>query len=175
MITPNPLAAIIASLNSSDANKSFARVILALHSLATPAPSTPLVVNEYPAYSGIGVKGFFDAFRLIPGETSTDYRVELPYSPKIWGKTLDLRKSIVKLPVPPNTLPIIKGFPAPAAMPTPPASLEMFCYDLAVGLNATIVPKVEPLTGRAYILLTGTMQQTLEMLLADPNGGLGGD
>lgn len=169
----NPFIAIIASLNSGDNSKSLARVILALQTLAAPSPSTPLVagVDGYPSYSGAGVKGFFDSFQLIPGGTSTDYRLELPYSPKLFGRLLELRKSIVKLPLPPNTLPVIKGFTAPVAMPTPPATLELFCYDLAVLLGATIVPKIEPLTGRTYLLITGTISQTLDILLGDPTSG----
>jgi hypothetical protein len=168
--TISPFAAIIASLNSGDTSRSLARVILALQSLATPSPSTPLVVNKYPAYSGTGVKGFFDSFRLIPGETSTDYRVELPYSPKIWGKTLDLRQSIVKIPAPPNTFPAIKGFASPVALTTPPETLELFCYDLAVLLGANIIPRIEPLTGRAYLLITGTIYKTLPVLLDEETG-----
>ncbi len=166
----DPLIAIIASLNSTDTSKSLARTILALQSLATPSPSTPVVTgtNPRPAYSGAGIKGFFESFKLIPEATSTSYRAELPYSPKLFGLYLDLRKSIVKLPVPPNTQPVIKGFPSPVAMATPPATLELFCYDLAVLLGATIAPKIEPLTGRAYLLITGTIPQTLAVLLEDP-------
>ncbi len=175
------------NFNQADTQKNLARSIVAMMSIAAPAlatlaiygpaagtpPVKPLLLAATAA--GAGVKGFFNAFGMMAkaaDPTKTMFWVELPYSVKIFALTLDQRKAILPLG---NLIPIIKPLVSPVAMTTTPANLEQYIYDQAVAIAAAQAPSqkaefkqsVDPLTGRTFLSITGTLDASIADLLSE--------
>jgi hypothetical protein len=170
-------AQIIASLNSADNAKNLIRSILAAKTLASSSPAVTATTGSTPQ-AGItprpGVRGFMDGFRIESVGTTTGYRAELPLNPALLGRDLSIEAALLPLPVPPNTRPIIKGFTAPVALVNPPANFSQWVYRLAKAQGATIAIRADELTSRNYVLITGSIAQSLDDLLAEPQAGGGG-
>jgi hypothetical protein len=175
------------NFNQADPQKNLARSIVALLSIAAPSGNTPAILGPAAGTPPVkpvllaattgspGVKGSFNAFGMIPkvsDPTKTTFWVELPYSVKVFALTLDQRKSILPLG---NLVPIIKPLVSPVAMTTPPANLEQYAYDQAIAIAAAQAPgqkaefkqAVDPLTGRTFLAITGTLDASIETLLAE--------
>jgi hypothetical protein len=164
-------AQIIASLNSGDNAKSLIRSILAAKTLASPSPGSPPTTgsNPRPAINPRpGLRGFMDSFRIDSYGTATQYKAELPFSPALLGRDLSIEAAILPLPVPATTRPIIKPFLNPVALTNQPVNFCQWIYRLAKAQDAAISFSTDELTGRNYVLITGTINEILDNLLLDP-------
>jgi hypothetical protein len=164
-------AQIIASLNSGDNAKSLVRSILAAKTLASSSPGSPATTGSTPQAAinpRAGVRGFMDAFRIESMGTTTQYRAELPFNPAILARDLSIEAAILPLPVPPTTRPIIKPFTSPVALTNPPVNFAQWIYRLAKVQGASIALRADELTGRNYVLITGSIAQSLDDLLIEP-------
>lgn len=179
--TTPPIIAIINSINSADPQKNLARAIIAMQTIANPSPSTaaipsitPGAAPILPAYtSSTGARAFFGALDLTPVEDGVHFMADLQYSAKIFGKTLDVRASI--LPVAAAVMPVIKPTATPVAVTTAPKNMEQYLYDQAMAISTTKLDFVaNQTTGFTFIRITGKFTQILTELLADDNGGQGG-
>lgn len=170
-----------------DPKKNLARSIVALASIATKAVETPAV---YGVTAGVppvrpllvpatkasnGFKDFYGSFSLTAkasDPTKTEFRLELPYSAKVFALTLNQRQSILTVS---NLMPGIKPLSIPADITSTPSNLEQYAYDQAVAIAALAIPgqnikfsqQVEALTGRTYLAITGTLDDAISALLSD--------
>lgn len=163
-------ALLIAALNSGDDQRSLVRSIIAAKTLASSSPLAPATTGTNPRAAippRPGVKGFQDGYRLISAGNTTEYYAELPYNPVIFGAELSIEASLLPLPVPPALRPIIQPFAAPVALTNAPANLSQWIYRLAISVGGSITIREDILTGRDYVIVSGSIAKSLNELLAD--------
>ncbi len=171
--TPPPVqtdAQIIASLNSGDNERSLVRSIIVAKTLASSSAVVPPTTGDNPK-PGIsarpGIKGFANAYRLSAMGANTEYYAELPYNPATLAATMSIEESLLPLPAPASLRPLVKAFSAPVAIANPPLSLSAWIYRLAVAQGGAINLVEDPVTGRDYISVAGSIARPLAELLSE--------
>jgi hypothetical protein len=169
----------------TDKARSFIRAALALRANVAPRPATALIAGATPsappvrpAYTkSAGLPANFEAVALFPSAdaASTNFKIELPYSPAVLAHSLDMRASLVPISAAPL---ILKPLAGAVALTAPVDIAERYIYDLAIALGATAATKIYAATGLSVVVLTGSIAgQTFADLLLDtaPGGGGGGN
>jgi hypothetical protein len=160
-------------IHGSSAEKNLAKAVLYMQSAAAISPQTVVEVAHgidpaipaLPPTRGAGI--WKDSFQLIStGQTETTIKAELPYSPRQFAYSLNLRASI--LPVPGAVAPAFGGTASTTPAPDSPENLEQYLYDRAKALGAKI--QAVTINGVAKIVIEAVVSQPLSALLA-PDGG----
>ncbi len=172
---------IPANINQSSPKHNLARAIEAMRSVTVPSPATLLLPASgsdaaIPAQAlSRGVPGFYDAFDMSPNATDptkTDFKAELPYSQKLFNTRRSLRRALTV--VSPGAA-VMEAVATPVAIAPPSPNLETYLYDQANTLATNAVPgqsirldrQSDPLTGRTYLKIGGTLDGSIEDLLSD--------
>jgi hypothetical protein len=135
---------------------------------ATPARAAVTPIAAVPATAAIvGVKTWQDAFKIAPFLGGSDLIVELPYSPKVYAQTLDLRASIAEVPGTSGLIALVKAFASSNGSPVP-KSLEDYLYTEMVAAGAYIAPRFDPVRGLDFIQCSLSTTSELAALLAEP-------
>jgi hypothetical protein len=179
-VTLTPIQTLINSARTGNNDYDLFTAGLALLTLTAKSPATPVHPGAtptappvHPAYpASQGLKGFFDAFRVVRNAAKTDFTIKLMYSVKKLSRDRNLRNSVVPT-VAPNLLPILKPATTPAALTPPVDSLEQWIYDLVIARGGAWTPRTEPMTGDTWLEATGTFDQSIEQLMVEPTGGSG--
>jgi hypothetical protein len=174
-------------INSVDHVKNIARAILAANSIVKPSPGVigkaavigtgTVSVPQFPAVVAIpattGIKLWQDAFKIAPFLGGSDLIVELPYSPRAYARTLDLRASVVEVPGTSALIAVVKPFAVSTVPTIAPKSLEDYLYTEMVAAGGYIAPRFDPAKGLDFIQCTLSTAFELAALLAEGGSGYG--
>jgi hypothetical protein len=169
------------NINQASRKHNLARAIEAMRSVTVPSPASLLIAASgndaaIPAQTkAIGIPGYYAAFDLSPNSadpTKTDFKAELPYSQKIFNARRSMRRALTILS---SLAANMEAVATPVAIATPAPNLETYLYDQANALAATTFPgqiinfdrQSDPLTGRTYVKIWGTLDGSIEELLFD--------
>jgi hypothetical protein len=159
----------------SDKPRSFIRAALALEANILPRPATPAIPGATatapptrPAFiKSAGLPSFYGAVDLFPSidGASTNFRLELAYSPAVLAHSLEMRAALIQTTSAPL---ILRPLAGATPLSTPVDILERYLYDLAIALGATATISNNPVTGQPVIVLTGQIAgQTFASLLLE--------
>jgi hypothetical protein len=171
---PAPINAAIASINKpSDIPRSFVRLGLGIHANAVPNPSIPAVAGATPRPgfpASAGNRLYVNCFALTPNGSSTDYWLEVPYSPEILAQSCNFRASILSIT---QAVPAMRPLPGAVPLAAPVDNAEQAAYDYAIALGGTARARTD-LTGKTTIVVTGNIPMSIADLLTDGDGNEGG-
>lgn len=171
----------VPSIHSNSLKHSLYRAVLAAQSVVMPSPAVlakgavigngTATAPQFPATVAVGavpgVAGWHDAFKAVGMGDGTLVTCEIPYSPRIYAKTLSLKAAIIDVTTTAMIVPTIKPLVTPVALATLPKSLEEYIYDQMLLLTANMVINggmgIRPVI-RCEIMLNDTVNQ----LLIDP-------
>lgn len=177
----------VPSIHSNSLAHSLYRAVLAAQSVVMPSPAIPakatvvgtgtVAAPQYPATVAVGampgVAGWQDAFKANGAGDGTLVMCEIPYSPKVYAKTLSIKAAIIDVITTAMMVPTIKPLVAPIALATLPKNLEEYIYDQMLLLSANITIN-GGMGARPVIRCEIMLNNTIDQLLTDPTNNSGG-